>query len=209
MPVPINGKCVQGNHWLQYWLQALGFVKQPKIKATDSLVARILSAATHDPICTEALEPVPVPINAIDPAHPASVEQAEPATAVKDASAPPVDTDMTDVQDKGDAVPAASPEEEEAAAKAASAALRNIAAGLHAADGAKKASMVKVVETRNFAGQEIEVTTEHQVGSKAAESAQNRASAAASKSGLDAALANITGVHSLVCSSSHDFSVLL
>lgn len=176
-------------------MQALGFVKKPKIEATDTLVARILCAATNDPIRREALDFDTVPIDAGPSTSQAPApEHTAPVAAANDVGAANSGEDsiMADTQEGDDA--AAVNEESAAAAQAASAALRNIAAGLHSADGAKKASMVKVVETRNFAGQEIEVTTEHQMGSKAASSAQHRASAAAGKSGLDAALANITGV---------------
>jgi hypothetical protein len=184
---------------MQYWLQALGFVKRPKIEATDALVERILAAATSDPVRIEALEFDSGPLHTVPAtAEPPATEHAA-ATGVPDGAANGnvgADSIMAEPME-GEGGEAAAPEDAEAAANAAAeAALRNIAAGLHAADGAKKASMVKVVETRNFAGKEIVLTTEHQAGSKAAENAQNRASAAASKSGLDAALANITGVHS-------------
>jgi hypothetical protein len=170
-------------------MEALGFVKKPKLVATDALVQRILSAATTEPIRIEPMEYDTAPMIAA----PSAVQAAVPAADAANVAAQE-DSVMAGTQDGEEAAVEDTPEDAETAGRAASEALRNIAAGLHAADGAKKASMVQVVETRNFAGQEIKVTTEHHAGSKAAVSAQNREHAAASKSGLDAALANITGV---------------
>lgn len=178
---------------MQYWLQALGFVKRPKIESSPALIEKILSEATTDHIRldTPEFEAAPVAVAPVA-AQPQVLQQTGPHTIAGGLENTGEDSVMASGQDE-DVNAAVGAEDTEAAAQAASAALRSIAAGLHSADGAKKASMVSVTETRNFAGQEIEVTTEHHAGSKAAESAQNRASAAASKSGLDAALANITG----------------
>lgn len=180
-------------------MQALGFVKRPKIEASPALIEKILSAATTDHIRADALEFEAVHVAAVPSAEqPQALNQTVPATAANGAGNAEGDSVMACAKhDTTD--PAAETEEAQAAAQAA---LRSIAAGLHTADGAKKARIVEVRETRNFAGQEIEVTTEHQVGSKGAQSAQNRASAAASKSGLDAALANITGLPS-ACPAPH------
>lgn len=196
---------------LQYWMQALGMAPpRRKRQASADLVERILRDATHGttppatPLAQQpqaystlqapqthvASHPHPdaadmgnenAPSEAAPQASPALPPPAEPP-ASSAAAAAAVDTPASD----GDA------------AAAAAAALQSLESGHHHADAAKRAGMVRVVEKRNFAGREVEMEREVQAGSKAAQVAQDRAAAASNKSGLDAALANITGVPAAV-----------
>lgn len=191
-----------------------------KRHASSDLVERILRNATDGTSAPAALHVRPsLPSNAApntsqvvadvavnrDPPAPAVANEAEPIEAAPSLHAPeqtsadaPAAEDASRAEGAGTeaATAAASSAADAAAADAASAAaaaLRALESGQHHADAAKRADLVRVVEKRNFAGQEVEMEVEVQAGSKAAQVAQDRAAAASNKSGLDAALANMTG----------------
>jgi hypothetical protein len=92
------------------------------------------------------------------------------------------------------------------ASTAAQAALKAIKEGGMHVDAAQRAGMVKVVETRRFAGQDVEIAREVKAGSKQAENVQQKAVAAKASTGIDAVLSHIQGValklgqvHMLLC----------
>eukprot|EP00892_Ulva_mutabilis_P012718 jgi/Ulvmu1/9819/UM056_0060.1 len=119
---------------------------------------------------------------------------AEPALAAPGTTAAQAPAAAADVPGGAEDIPGGAEDADAAeAAAAAAAALRALDSGQHHADAAKRADLVRVVEKRNFAGREVEMEREVVAGSKAAQLAQDRAAAASNKSGLDAALANMTG----------------
>jgi hypothetical protein len=178
-------------------MQALGIAPQPKKarpEQVSQLVDKVLLNAITDPIHVEPSTlhaPLAQPVTRtwqgdVDAsAMPRVAAAASSGATPQEQPAQDLEAGINETVDGG---------VDDSAAQAASAALRNIAAGLHTADGAKRAGMVRVVEKRNFAGREVEIARELEAGTKAAEAAQHRVAAAANKSGLDAALANISGM---------------
>lgn len=217
-------------------MQALGMAPpRKKRQASSDLVERILRSATDGPSVPAAPHvPHSLPSNtaanksqgtsdmpvhrdqaAAAVANEAAPMEVDPAQQVSEPTA--ADTAAADDPSQAagaEAAAAAPPAADTAAADAASAAaaaLRALESGQHHADAAKRADLVRVVEKRNFAGQEVEMEVEVQAGSKAAQVAKDRAAAASNKSGLDAALANMTGVPSILnilCRPSSTLSVL-
>lgn len=183
-------------------MQALGMAPpRKKLQASSDLVNRILRNAT------DGAAP---PASSAEPPHAAHVH-ALASQQGSDANAPPANVAAVPVESEAPtnsaaaaaargpggtdrAAAEAAAAEAAAAEAAAAAALQALESGQHHADAAKRAGVVRVVEKRNFAGQEVEMEREVQAGSKAAQQAQDRAAAASNKSGLDAALANMSGV---------------
>lgn len=190
-------------------MQALGMAApKKKCHASPDLVNRILRNATHGASASAEFPnshlPAPLPVkfpqascapdtaaaavvSAMPQSTPAPVADATQTSQQPEASA----TAAGAVDAPGEAADAHGAAE---AAAAAAAALQALESGQHHADAAKRADLVRVVEKRNFAGQEVEMEREVVAGSKAAQMAQERAAAASNKSGLDAALANMSGV---------------
>ena len=144
------------------------------------------------------MQPAPTPVVSEHPS--AAANEAAAAISAKDAALAPSTADPAAALGAPPSAPAPpeagtadAPATAPAAASAAEAALAAIRGGAHHADAAKRAGKVTVVETRRFAGQDVQIAREVAAGTKQAESAVQRAAAANADTGIDAVLHSIHG----------------
>jgi hypothetical protein len=207
-------------HALQYWKQALGLAPAArKRRATESLMARILSESvevTHSDwaanTSTGSIQGRPAQTlqTALKPSENAntalhalesSTDIAGPQDGGASSGQPEVSPEVAGIEEAAEAAETGPmrPDKEETGTavcdvtSTAAAALAAVARGAHRADAAQRESLVTVMEKRRFAGQDVEIARDVQVGTKSAELAQKRAAASRSSAGLDAALSNIAG----------------